>query len=193
MLKAAKPRHAYKTDSGWLDAIYRKNKSYIDSNMNERWKEIYGSSKRAFKALIKEQMVTVNPKTGRKYTINQAIKRVENSKDLHKDWSSSDVSANNFKELFKKDKKMGKKFREETRKNGKYTAFDPKKLKWEGWFEEKNKSVAVYKYDEDVYIIERNSPDVSTGASIEVLSRWEFESREGKSIFFKEKSRRKNR
>lgn len=190
MLKAKHSRNYYKTDTGWLNAIYRNNKAYIDSNMNDRWKELYGSSQTAFRNLVKEQMLNENPRTGRKYTINQAIKRVENSKDLHKDWTSRDVSANNFKEVFKKDKALSKKFREMTRKNGKYTAFDPKKFEWVGWYTEGNKSVAVYKY-EDIYIIEKTSPDAGAGASVRIVSRWEFEAMDGKSIFYKEKSKRR--
>lgn len=181
MLKAKHKRSYYKTDTGWLNAIYRANKDYIDANMNEKWKELYGNSQRAFRNLVKEQMLNENPKTGRKYTINQAINRVENSKDLHKDWTSRDVTANNFKQLFKKDKKLAKEFREQTKEP--LTRFDPKKLEFEGWYNEGNKAKAVYRYG-DTYIIESVSPDKSTGASIRILTKFQFEAAEGKTLHF---------
>lgn len=190
MLKALKSRKKYKNNSGWLDAIYRKNKSYINANINEKWVEIYGSSKAAFKALVREQLGNVNPNTGRKYTPNQALRRVENSKDLHKDWTSRDVTANNFRQIFKKDKDLSKRFRDLTRKNGRFQSFDPTKFEWEGWYSMNDKSRAVYKYD-DIYIIESQSPDTGKGASVIIMTKYEFESANGKTIHFMYKHKRR--
>ena len=183
MLRARKRRTKYKSLNSWIDAVYRKNKAYIDKNINEKWLEVHRDSKAAFKALVKEKLAEVNPKTGKNYTPSEAVLKVENSKDLHRDWTSRDVTANNFRQVFKKDKELSKKFKDLTRENGRYTSFDPKKFDWEGWYSQNNKTKAVYKYG-DIYIIESQSPDKGQGASISIMTRYEFEEATGKTIHF---------
>ncbi len=181
-LKASKTRSKYATNDAFLNAVYRKNKAYIDSHIDPELLTKH-SPKSVFKFLIKDQMQYTNPKTGKKYTAIQAIKRVSNSKEMNPTFTSSDIYHSNFENLLRKDKNVFKQFRNLTRDKGKYTAYDYRKLAFNGYYKINGTNSAVYKYD-DFYIIEKKSPDEGTGASIQIIESFDFESRQDKDIFF---------
>lgn len=182
-LKASRNRSQYKTTDRFLDAVYRKNKEYIDSHIDPELLTKH-SPKTIFKFLVKDQMQYQNQKTGKKYTAIQAIRRVANSKEMNPTFTTSDIFHANFENLLRKDKTVFKEFRNLTRENGRFTAYDYRKLEFEGYYNVGGTNSAVYKYD-DFYIIEKKSPDEGTGASVEILESFNFDTRTGKDIFFK--------
>ena len=182
-LKASRNRSQYKTTDRFLDAVYRKNKEYIDSHIDPELLTKH-SPKTIFKFLVKDQMQYQNQKTGKKYTAIQAIRRVANSKEMNPTFTTSDIFHANFENLLRKDKTVFKQFRNLTRENGRFTSYDYRKLEFEGYYNVGGTNSAVYKYD-DFYIIEKKSPDEGTGASVEILESFNFDTRTGKDIFFK--------
>ena len=183
-LRAAHKKSYYKNESAYLDAVYRKNKEYIDSHTPEGIKEKGVSPKAFFKAEVRRVSEMQNQMTGKKYTLNRAIKRVANSKMLNPQMSTSDIKANNFQSLLKKDKDTYRQFRNRTRKGGRFTSFDYSKLKFDGYYNINGTNGAVYIYDDDTVIIEFKSPQNGTGASSQVMSLEEVESSVGKTIFY---------
>ena len=71
-MKALKKKNKYKNTDKWLDAVYRKNKDYIDSRL-EKKDDI--SKRKQFKDLV-------NSYLNEGYTARQAINRVEKSKEF---------------------------------------------------------------------------------------------------------------
>ena len=183
-LRAAHKKSFYKIESAYLDAVYRKNKEYIDSHTPEGIKKKGGSPKAFFKAEVRRVMQMQNQMTGKKYTLNRAIKRVANSKMLNPQMTTSDIKANNFQSLLKKDKDTYRQFRNRTRKGGRFTSFDYSKLKFDAYYNIDGNNGAVYIYDDDTVIIEFKSPQNGTGASTQVMSLEEFDSSVGKTIFY---------
>lgn len=188
-LKASKNKSRYKTTDSFLNAVYRKNKEYIDSHIDPALLTKH-SPKSVFKFLIKDQMQYTNQKTGRKYTVYQAMKRVTNSKEMNPSFTTSDIYHSNFEQLLRKDKTVFKKFRESTREKGRYTAYDYSKLNFEGYYSVNNSNSAVYRYD-DLIIIEAKSPQPGMGASIQIMDLGDFDMAVGKSIHFIGRTRRK--
>lgn len=181
-LLANKRMSSYKDEKAYIDAVYRNNKEYIDSHIDQDYVKLHGTPKKAFKALVKEQMSETNYNTGEKYTLQEALKRLSGSKSLNKEWKTSDVKANNFENLLKKDKNVYKEFRNKTREGGKFAKYDYSKLKFEGYYVVNGTNAAVYFYG-DTYIIEFKSPTSGTGASIIFMTKFEFEQSLGKDIF----------
>jgi uncharacterized protein YdiU (UPF0061 family) len=74
------------------------------SNMDQAWNNKYVErvAYKEFKELVESQMAYTNPKTEKKYTVEEAILRESRSKDLNKEWSTADVYARNFHQLVKK-------------------------------------------------------------------------------------------
>ena len=71
-MKALKKKNKYKSTDKWLDAVYRKNKDYIDSRL-EKKDDI--SKRKQFKDLV-------NSYLNEGYTARQALNRVEKSKEF---------------------------------------------------------------------------------------------------------------
>ena len=190
-LKALKTKKHYKNTSAYIDAVYRNNKNIIDSNMSPEWIAVYKTPKAAFKALVKEQMLQKNYKTGKNFTVQQAIKTKANSKDLNKDWSRADIMYNNFQGLVKKDKGLAKEFRKRLRdERGRFTKYDPKKLKFLGYYSSSTGNAAVYQFG-DLVILEKKSPDKNTGASVSYMSKDDFDFAEGKTLFYNPRGARR--
>lgn len=184
-LKALKSKSKYKNTSAYLDAVYRKNKAQIDNNISPEWVAVYKTPKAAFKNLIKEQMKHFNYKTGKNYTVNQALKQKANSKDLNKTWGNKDIMYNNFQGLIKKDKELQKEFRKRIRdERGRFRKYDPKELSFRGYYASAEGNAAVYQFG-DLVILEKKSPDKATGASISYMTQAQFDAAEGKTMFFK--------
>lgn len=189
-LRASKNRPKYKTLDAFLNAVYRKNKAYIDTHIDPALLTKH-TPKSVFKFLIKDQMQYTNQKTGKKYTVYQAMKRVTNSKEMNPSFTTSDIYHANFEQLLRKDKNVFKKFRESTRnEKGRYTSYDYSKLQFEGYYAVNNSNSAVYRYD-DLIIIEAKSPQPGQGASIQIMDIGDFDMAVGKNIHFIGKTRRK--
>ena len=174
-LKKVKRVSKYKDINAYLDALYRKNKTLIDNNLSPEWIAAYrGSPKRAFKKLIKERMEWFNYKTGKNFTLSQAIKAMENSKAFNKTWTRKDVAYQNFQQLVKKDKNVYKEFKKRLRdERGRFKKYNAKDLKFLGYYESAEGNSAVYQFG-DLIIFEKKSPDKNTGASISSLTESEF-------------------
>ena len=183
-LKALKRRSRYKSDSAYLDAVYRNNKEAIDSNIDPNWVKLHKTPKAAFKALVREKMLEKDYTTGKNYKINKAIKKLANSKDLNKEWTNKDVMYNNFQQLIKKEKGLSKEFRKRLRdERGRFRKYSPKDLKFLGYYTGTNGNAAVYQIG-DLIIMEKKSPDKNTGASVSYMNETDFKYAEGKTIFF---------
>ena len=182
-LRAKKNKSFYKSESAYIDAVYRNNKAYIDSHTPQELIDRGVSPKAFFKAEIFRVKQQVNQSTGKKFTTNRAIKRVANSKMLNPEMTTSDIKKNNFESLLKKDKDIFKEFREKTKFKGKYTKFDYTKVTFDGYYVINGSNAAVYFY-EDLVIIEYKSPQPGTGASIDLMNRDSFEETIGDTTFF---------
>lgn len=175
-LKKVKRVSKYKDINAYLDALYRKNKTLIDNNISPEWVAAHkGSSKRAFKELIKDRMSWLNYKTGKKFTLAQAIKAMENSKAFNKTWTEKDVKYKNFQQLLKKNKDVYKEFKKRLRdERGRFKKYNARDLKFLGYYEASDGNSAVYQFG-DLIIFEKKSPDKNTGATISSMSESEFE------------------
>lgn len=182
-LRAKHNKSFYKSESAYIEAVYRNNKAYIDSHTPQELIEKGVSPKAFFKAEVFRIKQQTNAATGKKFTTNRAIKRVANSKMLNPDMTTSDIKRNNFESLLKKDKKVYKEFRNRTRKSGRFTSFDYSKLQFDGYYNIDGTNAAVYIY-EDVVIIEFKSPQQGTGASTEIMTKDQFDMSVGKDIFY---------
>ncbi len=182
-LRAKKNKSFYKNDSAYIDAVYRNNKAYIDSHMPQELLDKGVSPKAFFRAEVNRVKQQLNQQTGKKFTINRAIKRVANSKMLNPEMTNSDIKANNFESLLKKDSQRYREFRNRTRQKGKFTKFDYTKVSFDGYYVVNGSNAAVYYYDEDTVIIEYKSPQQGTGASYEVMDKGAFEQSLGKTIY----------
>lgn len=182
-LKARKARTKYKNDTSYIEAVYRKNKEFIDSNIEPAWINKYGTPERAFKKLVKEQMSYKDYKTGKNKTVSAAIKTVANSKDLNKNWTNADIKYNNFQALLKKDKNLYSEFKKRNRDaRGRFKKYNPKDLKFLGYYADSSGTAAAYKFD-DLIILEFKSPQKGTGASVAYMDEWNFKQAIGKTLF----------
>lgn len=171
----------YKSEKAYIDAVYRNNKEYIDSHVPTNVK---ASPQAFFRSEVMRTRKMYNQETKKNFTLRRAIRRVANSKMLNREWQdNTDVRANNFENLLKKDKTIYKEFRNKTRFKGQFTSFDSKKLKFDGFYTINNSDAAVYFY-EDLVIIEYKSPQPGLGASIDIMPRDLFEETIGNTTFF---------
>ena len=184
-LKAKHRRSFYKSDVAYIRAVYVKNKKKIDANISPEWVEAEkignGSSYKAFKELVLSVMEYTNPKTEKKYTVEEAIRREAGSKDLNKNWSSADVYARNFHSLVTSDKEIKEIFYQHEG----IKKIDYKQYEFLGYYYYNGREVAVYKYG-DSYFLEHQSPKDGTGATLTYLSgyQWQRYQDEGK-VFVK--------
>lgn len=195
-----KSRKLYQSDARYIRAFYQQNKAYIDSHIDPDLVSEHESPYQAFKLIVQDQQTYTNPKTGNKYTVQEAIRRELRSKEMNKDWTTADVYANNFLNLIKNTTDLRKSITElsneekityeRTLKSGKKITvtrlkegFKKEKINFEGYFSVMGTSAIVYSYD-DVYIIEYISPKAGSGATFDVVPKEEFERKLGKEIVF---------
>ena len=170
-LKAKRARKQYKSDLTYIRAVYNNNKKKIAANIADEWVEAFGGDVyKAFKSLIQDQMKYSNPKTGKKYTVEEAIRREAGSKDLNKEWTTGDVYARNFHSLILKEKEVKEVFyQHEGIKRIDYSQYN-----FLGYYKYNGRDVAVYNYG-DSYFLEYQSPKDGTGASLEYMSGYQWQ------------------
>lgn len=190
--KTAKKYTQYQSENKYIAAFYTRNKLYIDTHIDADFVNHFGDSKKAFKKLIEDKMKYDNPQKGRKYNAAEAIKAVLGSKEMNPTWTAKDVYANNFIQKIKADRelkqaimnemdeeklikysyvsKKGKKIEVTKMREG----FKKENVKFEGYYEINKTNAIVYSYD-DIYIIEYKSPKKGSGATYDVMSKWDFE------------------
>lgn len=193
--KTKKKYSEYSSEKKYISAYYTTNKLYIMKNIDEIYVKEKGNGdpKIAFEKLIDDKMKYDNPGKGRKYNAQEAIKAVMGSKEMNPNWTAKDVYANNFIQKIRADKdlkyaimeqmdeekllkysyvsKKGKKVEVTKIKEG----FQKDNVKFEGYFEINKTNAIVYTYDNDIFIIEYKSPKKGSGATFDVISRWDFE------------------
>lgn len=186
-LAAKRRRKYYKSDSTYIRAVYNNNKKKIKENMAPEWIEAFdGDIYKAFKSLIKDQMRYTNPKTNKRYSVEEAILRESRSKDLNKNLSTGDIYARNFHSLITKDKEVKELFyQHEGIKRIDYSQYN-----FLGYYTYNGHEVAVYNYG-DSYFLESKSPKEGTGASIEYMSgyNWERYKGSGNIVMYKHRKR----
>lgn len=234
-IKVKKPKkklNEYSSQESYIEAFYRKNKDYIDNNVDPGWVADYGTPKRAFRKLVKDKMKYDKPGLGRKYNAAEAIKAVIGSKDMNPNWSAKDVYANNFIQKIKSDKDLrtaimnemdeeklikysyirqprkkkenevvddlAESLEKQAKIEGKQIdvvkvreGFKKEKVKFEGYFNVFGTNAVVYSY-EYIYIIEYKSPKKGTGATFDVMSRWDFEKEEENGMIIFQKYRKRS-
>lgn len=75
-LKAKRPKNRYKTVDNYLKSVYNNNKEFLDSHIKDFGK---ASKKNIFVEAVKNHLNKINPETGKKYTVKQAIEKVQRS------------------------------------------------------------------------------------------------------------------
>lgn len=214
--KTSKKYTEYISPNKYIAAFYTKNKTFIDNNIDAEWLAQIGDPKTAFKKLIEDKMKYDNPSKGRKYNVNEAIKAVMGSKEMNPTWTARDVYANNFVQKIRSDKDLKTAIMNEmdeeklikysyVRKNKKKKeeetlvevtklreGFKKEKVKFEGYYEAYGSNATVYSYDEDIYIIEYKSPKKGTGATFQVMSKWDFENEEQSGMITFQKYRKRS-
>ena len=75
-LKAKRPKNRYKTIDNYLKSVYKNNKEFLDSHIKDFGK---ASKKNIFVEAVKSRLNKINPETGKKYTVKQAIEKVQRS------------------------------------------------------------------------------------------------------------------
>lgn len=200
---------SYASLNTYISAYYKKNKVFIDNNIADKWletKSANGDPYKAFKNLIYERMTYTNPKTGKKYTVEQAINREKNSLDLRRNWDTVDIYANNFLNKIKSTTDLKKDIIELSKaekitykrknKNGTYSTitrlkegFKKENIIFEGYFNVLGTNTLVYRYD-DVYIIEYISPKAGAGAMFDVVPEEEFMRKLGKEIIMTQRRKK---
>ena len=145
-LKAEYNKGSYKNTNEWLDAVYIKNKKFIDSKI-----ETTGDTDKSeiFKSLVNEYI-----EEG--YSPKQAVKKLEKSTIFT---DVKDRLKQNAYSAIKHDKEAFKQFRELTKNNGKYTVVDVDKFKY-------NKDTNSYIY-QNIAISFSNSPYTINFSTIE--------------------------
>lgn len=136
-LRQSIKRKDYNSLDSWLDAIYFRNKDRIDDRLLDTAEST--SKQEIFKQLVKER-------------IDEGLTPLKAVDNLEKSTIFTDVSdrmASNAMEAIKGDKAAYKEFRELTKVNGRWTAFDPTKIKY---------SNGEYIYDNAIIISFENSP-----------------------------------
>lgn len=185
--KTNKKAREYKSVSNYITQFYNKNKTYIDTHVRAVWIQKHGTPKKAFEKLIEEKMSYTKFGTERKYTVDEAIKRVLNSKDMNPEWTASDVYSRNFISKLKKDKELRReltlKSPEEKKiiyeRKGKTIQrlrdkLSPDKVKFMGYYNVNGTNCIVYTYDDDTVFIEYKSPKRGEGATFDVMTKDSF-------------------
>lgn len=206
-----KSRSEYGSDAQYIRTYYLRNKKYIDENISREWSIDKGQTPyEGFKELVEGQQEYTNPRTGNKYSVQEAIKKKMASKDMHKDWEAVDVYAHNFLQKIKSLDELKKNiiaksksekisyeqtfYRTELNEKGEKVKvgykkkitklkenFSAYKIYFEGYFSVMGTDALIYSYD-DVYIVEYKSPKKGTGATFDVIPKDEFMAKLGKQI-----------
>ena len=166
-LKAKRPKKKYKSLENYLKSVYRNNKDYLDSHIKTFGK----TSKRAkFVEEVMTRLNQTNPDTGKKYTVKQAIEKVQRSSLITtREERIGEVRLTRMKEM------DPEKFKDLRKKIGWTT-----KIKSENFIEmtsEGNKNYLRYKDPQngkDVIIIEDISPKSGVATSYQILDYDEF-------------------
>ena len=131
-------RKNYRNVDEWIDAIYEKNKSWIDKRIYDTYDNT--PKEEIFRQLIKERM-------------DEGLTPLKAVDNLERSVTFTDVKdrlANNALLAIKADKDAYKEFRELTKNaKGQFTAIDPSKLEY---------SNGSYIYDNSILIDFTNSP-----------------------------------
>lgn len=117
-MKALKNKSKYKNTDKWLDAVYRKNKDYIDSRLETTGNT---SKKQVFKKLVNEYM-------SEGYSPTQAVKKLEKSTVFT---DVKDRLKQNAYTAIKNDKEAYKEFRELTKNKGRYSKVELDKFQYD--------------------------------------------------------------
>lgn len=118
-------RRKYKTDWGWLKAIYKKNQKIIDDAIEGGTK---GKKYKIFKNLIKDVQESdyyKNKYKNGKVTVVRAFKELINKETFT---PKSERLTKNFLSSFKKDKELYESFRKEV---GIFASMKPEKFRWD--------------------------------------------------------------
>lgn len=73
-LRAKRNQATYKSVNAYIDAVYRNNKKYLDSHIENFGIE---SKRQTFKKEVLDRLRRINPETGKRYTLKQAIDQVQ--------------------------------------------------------------------------------------------------------------------
>lgn len=151
-LRPKKSLKKYKSTDSYLNEVWRQNKGYLEDRIVKFKTD--KSKRQVWKDSVKEIMNEINPETGKKYTMQQAIDKVQLS-ELYTsaERRRAEVSFSRIKEG---SKETWKKIRKAI---GWTTRFDPDKVV-DSWSEGK---LNYYRYkdparDIDVVMVERISP-----------------------------------
>ena len=183
-LKAKRTRKTYKSELAYIRAVYQHNKKKIDRNISEEW--VQGKSNyEGFRDLALDIMSYTNPKTGKKYTAEEALKRLARSKDLNKNWETGDVFGRNFHEVVKKNKEVKEIFYQHEG----IKKIDYKSYNFLGYYNYKGTNVLLYNYG-DSYFLEEKSPKAGAGASLQYMSGYQYQRSIGVDLKFVQKRKR---
>lgn len=134
------PRSYYKSDRHYLDAIYRKNKTLIDTELSGG----SGSPRTTFKTIVNEYL-----EEGK--TIRQSLRIIDRSELFTPRLER--LQSNALKTL-RRDEKAWEAFselRSKRNERGQFTKIDTSKMKWD-------KKQKVYIYNNELIISFKNSP-----------------------------------
>lgn len=126
--KAAHKKSWYKSEEGYLDAVYRKNREKIDKSYSRALENITQRTKvrRTMKSYFKAEVRRVQETNAT--TLKKAVKLYANYPIFK---SRGEVGVDNFLSGMKKNKEAWNTFRQLNRdEKGRYLEFDPSKLKW---------------------------------------------------------------
>lgn len=166
--KKGKGIKKYKSVNNYLNAIYKNNKEYLDQHI-----KVMGDTRtkrEIFKEEVMSRLGKINPDTGKKYTIKQAIEKVQRSTLITtKEERIGETRITRMKEM------DPEKFKDFRKKIGWTT-----KIKSENFIEmtsEGNKNYLRYKDPQngkDVIIVETISPKSGVATSYKILDYDEF-------------------
>lgn len=186
-LNAKRRRKHYRTEKEYIRAVYQHNKKKIIKNADPEWIRSHNNNPYlAFKDLIEHQMSFLNPKTGKKFTASESIKRASRSKYLNKEWTTADIYARNFHSLITKDKELMELFYRHEGINR--IEFD--KYEFLGYYTYQGSGTVVYRYG-DSYFIEPQSPKAQSGGLLYVSGQNFMQMKnQGQIVFDKYRKRR---
>lgn len=166
-LRARKKSSQYKTIDRYLNQVYENNKEYIDIHM-----ETYGTKQQRrniFKNQVKELLNEINPATGKKFSVNQAIDYVQRSEAVRTKGERHFETV--LTEIRDSDKEMYKRLRKDLgwkskikSENSRYVGF------------ENNRYIYEYRKPngEKVYLLIEISPQSGTQLDVQVVPEHKF-------------------
>lgn len=161
-LRATKLRGKYKATDNYLDAIWRKNKEYLEDRI-ESFNDPR-SKKTIWKQKVKEYLKFTNPETGKKYTVAQAIDAVQYSELITSgERRRAEVSFSRMRGERKKGEKMNVNWVNIRKAIGWRNVFSPNNV-IDSWSEGKQNYYRYYDpaTGKDVMVVETISPKAGT-------------------------------